>query len=376
LVPSVCNPCGALVALRQDPDAPPFTLLTGRGCLSGGLPPLLTVSRDYWIGRTVKETRVLLATCSIHELILFRTFGLAATLRLGLHRLPLEALAAVDVIFSGTDESPVGSTICAQSSEPVAGSASPAAEPPASTEPVNPDESRDAISGLGAPLLVLLDWSPLTLSAKPLLSLDRTREHLTACRRSHALDLNGVWSWEMPADQLDALRFRLRYRDVPLITDLLSPERMVRNDFELVDAEIGTSPSDEAGVSKLATARAALLAHLAEHNHSGQLPDGVHFSASNYRSVVDRECVAPLLNWALKQDEQMVRALGMDLANVYGLIQLILPTLVELLGRQLEERLSEEDDAHLRRTLSQYLQLSSRLSGIVRALTELRRNGW
>ncbi len=146
------------------------------------------------------QTRVLLATFSVREAVLLRRLDLPATLYLGLHRLPSDRLRAIDTTFTPWEFSPQ----CNQEGSPF---------PERKTiyhvnEPV-PETFHPALTL--KPTLVLVGWSPSSLSVSNCPCLHRAAAHLAAVRRHLGLPFdwqtcNSGW----PSVRADLLREVLR----------------------------------------------------------------------------------------------------------------------------------------------------------------------
>jgi hypothetical protein len=87
---------GAIVALRDKFDAPPFELLTAKGLLGDDRRPLLSALWDERTRRRAAESGVLLAAGTILQLALLIAIGLPAMLGSGLHRLSLDDFRLLD----------------------------------------------------------------------------------------------------------------------------------------------------------------------------------------------------------------------------------------------------------------------------------------
>src|SRR4051794_13046390 len=96
LLPELCNPVGAVVALRKHPRRRPFALLTARGCLGKRSSPLLAALSDAWTAGGVTETGVLFTASPTREAALPPRLAPPATLCLGLPRLSPNRLRALD----------------------------------------------------------------------------------------------------------------------------------------------------------------------------------------------------------------------------------------------------------------------------------------
>src|SRR5262249_4928036 len=99
LAPPLCDPDGAVLALRRHPGGAVFDLLTSRGCLASRRLPIFVSWDDRFTFARFLKSRVLFAAGDIRDVALLRTLGLPATLSTGLERATLQDVRALRQAF-------------------------------------------------------------------------------------------------------------------------------------------------------------------------------------------------------------------------------------------------------------------------------------
>jgi hypothetical protein len=99
LQPQLCDPAGAIIALRAEGAEAPFELLTAAGGLSRRTLPLLAALDDARMAHQAQQTGHLFASFQIQEVALLRALGFPATLCTGLQTLSFEQLRSLDDLF-------------------------------------------------------------------------------------------------------------------------------------------------------------------------------------------------------------------------------------------------------------------------------------
>jgi hypothetical protein len=372
LVPALCTPVGAVVALRRGLGEPPFALLTARGCLPRGTLPALAALEDAWTAARLAEAGALCATSRIWDVVLLRALGFPATLATGLHRASLPQLQALDEAFA--EQEPFGGA-----------SLSPPPPPTGEAGDERPGESADpgdraATAGGDAPQaatpprprLALVGWTPGSVRAEVPPPLRCAAAALVGVRQHLALPLAGVSVWLPSPKDLDSLRFQLRFRDASLISDMLRQSMDVLDAFEGVAAPQEGRRTRTAAPADLGAAQIELLARLADARGQGRTSDRVPAARRTYEDLIECQLIAPLQTWALTHDDPVIRNMGYDLATVCRELHRMGPQLHELLARRREKALAGTNDPMTDKVLKEYLQLSKRLGSIARDLHRLK----
>jgi len=334
LSPELTNPLGAVIALRDHPGRKPFALLTARGCLRRAKLPIRAVLQDDWTAEKLARGGVLFATPHVREVTLLRALRFPATLATGTLRLRSADLRKLDAEFGGQDFVPEA-----------------------------PEEGADS----PRPTLALLGWSPWSLTAQPSPALSHAVAHLAAVRRHLGLALTGLMAWQIRPEELENLRFRLSFRDRPLIRRVL-----LESANDLVDFECLARPSGGTTQAVLeegyVAAQADLLAALAADRESGGLPHRVRAAWAAFEAVVQKDLIEPLQQWASQSDDPVIYNVGVELANVCGLLHRIAPRLHVLQAGHLEEARQADVEPVPPRMLAQYLALAARCGSLLKDL--------
>jgi hypothetical protein len=97
LAPELVNRTGAILPLRYAANGLPMDLLSAGGCLALTAHPLEDVLRDHWTRNRIAESGLLIATPSIHDVLLLRALGFPATCTAGMATVARpEAKAMID----------------------------------------------------------------------------------------------------------------------------------------------------------------------------------------------------------------------------------------------------------------------------------------
>jgi hypothetical protein len=296
---------------------------------------------------------MLFAAFRIGEVAWLRSLGLPGALCLGLHRLGPEQLRLLDEGFTVTEFGPAAVERRAppkwfyDEDEPV-----PPAYHPALTI---------------KPTLVLLGWSPLSLSLAGSPLLPRAATYLAGVRRHLGLQLGGVMVWRPTAGHLENLRFRLSLRSEELVRELL-----LESSEELYDFEYFTRPETLPGPipepTNITDARAELLRQLAADRGGGPRSPLAKAAQEKYSAFVDSKLVQPLRDWAGKYQHPVIRSAAEELASVAAMLHEMGPAMQELVRRQLENDPAGDADAKPSAPLAQYLQLIHRHGALMRDL--------
>jgi hypothetical protein len=368
IAPALCNPVGGVVALRRSPGEAPFTLLTARGCLGSDALPVVAALEDAGTAARLAETEVLYAAFRISDVVLLRAIGLPATLATGLHNASLPQLHALDEAFAAPDpfaraNPPLPAPPSGETDDECLGeSADPAAQP------VTAGGDAPQAAPPPRPGLALVGWAPGSVGAEIPPPLRRTAGQLALVRQHLGLRLAGISLWRPPPRDMDNLRFRLNYREAESISELLRESAQVLGDFECLADPQGPEDVRPAASADLSAAQVELLARLADDRGQGRITDRVRAARHAYEELIERRLIAPLQTWALAHDNPVIRNVGFDLATGCRELHRMGPLLHEPLGRRRDEVLAGDNEAGTGRVLTEYLQLSRRLTSIVRDL--------
>ncbi len=359
LAPPLCDPDGAVLALRRHPGGGVFDLLTNRGCLANRRLPVFVSWNDRLNFARFIKSRVLFAASDIRDVALLRALGLPATLSTGLERATLKDFRTLHQAFKDVPrcESPcVGEIEAALSA---AGHVLGADLDPA----VSP------------PTLVLLGWQIRSL--RP--DLPPTVPPVAA--RLHGFDLHlgvkpaqaAVWRpnfWE-----LDKIAF---YLDVTppacyatvLLTNLKDQLYTVE---ACADPEKAARVGTDGAPADVVEVRARLLEQLKEDRGERRISDRTRKAQAAYEALTRRDLIEPLERWALASADPLLRNLGTQLANVCALLHQGAPALHELQARDLEQILTRGIVPAKGGLLQQHMQLIARLANLLTQLGRLQK---
>jgi hypothetical protein len=219
LKPSLCDPAGAVLALRSAASLNPYDLLTSGGCLSRRGAPALAARHDGRYLLSLCQTGTMFATASVREAALLRVLGCVAASIHGLDRLSVRGLHSLQESFGG----------------------------------FSPAMGR----------LALVGWQLLPLQRAVPLTLAAAASHLAGAQAHLGLDLSGVSVWYPSQSFIENLRFRLRLRDVVCIRQLLREHEHDLRELHLFAGDPGTCKVKAEEPADLAEAQAQLLAEFA-----------------------------------------------------------------------------------------------------------------
>jgi hypothetical protein len=335
---ALCDPGGAVVALRRGPGQAPFDLLTAQGCASGARLPALAALEDARALDGLRAGRPLLAGPAVAEVALLRALGFPATLTAGLDRADLGQLRALAAAFGAAADG--------------AGQDAPPSTPPGAR-------------------LALLGWAPMTLRVESPAALAPAAARLSAACEHLGLELYRAYVWQPVAESLEALSVRLDFRDAGLVRESL--ETSLKYDLGMPDdfADPGAEPGPPPPPADFAAAQAALLKRLAEGRREGGLSDAARDDLRAYEDLARRDLVAPLQSWALAQPDPVLRNAGAELARVCAALHLAAPLLHELQARELELALEGRGGA-AHPLLAQYARLATQVASLFKTLCRAR----
>jgi len=389
LRPALCDPAGAVIALRGGPDQEPFDLLTSCGCLVSPQLPILAAARDARTAAGVNEGGMLLASCSIREVALLRALGWPATLATEPSTGGLEQLRALAATYSyastceGANPDHFSERPSPASEDGGEGEAP--AEPPV---PGSPEASPSQLSVAGLPdnELILVGWDLLGVSQQVPAIFHQIAAQFGAAARHLVLDFSAIHVWRLKPTEMETLVYRLGYRDVGLIQEFIQPSVQERYDLqpliksvqERYDLQPLIKKESKLGkrisaADEYIEAQSALITRLKEERSKTAFSQRVHSAICTFEKLTRRNLIAPLQQWALEDPDPAIRNADWELANVCSLLHQLSPMLHEQQQRELETYLTNSREEVPRHQLfAQYMQLSIRLSRLLTNLCQLR----
>lgn len=318
LAAALCNPTGAIVPVSAHETGGPQELWTGRGQLSTSKHPAMAVMQDATSAALAEKTGVVFAVSCIQEVLLLRSLGFAAVTGRGLGRLTWEELREFDGTFGeGVPLRPGKSDEefdCEDSDAPVEESLAFTEDGPWASVPEYEESTRPAIVLLGFSL------SPLCAAA-PVWVANAARHFSMA--RERGLSLSGVWVACPQGELLDHLEFAVRHRDGIAIRNLLMNSVDGGVDFEQIQ-----QPQEVVAVTTdYLTAFEALRAcYLPENFAAGDRLEEAEANRKLQRAV-DDELWRPLVDWAMRWHDPVIRNAGVQLAAVARMLHESAPRL-------------------------------------------------
>ncbi len=336
LLSKLCNPCGAIVGLRDHPRHWPFGLITARGVIGGNRSLIDAQLADATTRQGLLGSGLLFASFSVLEVALLRSLGFAAILCPPFHRLGADDWKTLNQCLAGRDYIPTVES---------------------------PGTSIDSAK----PALVLLAWSPLTATGHISPRLRNAVHSLTLARKHLGLPLAGISLWQPSLQALENLRYRLAFRNTEAIREWVLESATDLRHFsscELQGSEVGASDT----VNQFLAVSAELQRCLAADRDLSYITPRTRQATENYRAVVRRCLTDPLRAWALERHDPMVKNAGTELASVCELVHQLSPVLHELQGRALESLLQGGPDLLPPSLLTQFLRLNACSSSLLREL--------
>jgi hypothetical protein len=356
LHPQLCDPAGAIIALRAEGAEAPFELLTAAGCLSRRTLPLLATLGDARTAQEAQQTGYLLASFQIQEVALLRALGFPATLCTGLDNLSFDQLGSLDEVFGQREFSAL-------------------MERGRSTEPATGEGSAESASaGANTPNVTLLGWSLLQLDPAAPIELSKTAAAFDEFGRFLDYDYSWLGIWRASSADVETLRYRLRVQALPLIMPLL--EKSADTVYELCPEKAQVRLAEPEALrppAHFAQAQADLVANLAGSWVDGSQEREVREAKRVYEEIVRRDLVRPLQEWALASADPVIRNTGAELASLCALLHEISPSLQAVVGDQLRYARGLDGDSG-GKLLARYLQVSARFARLVKTLWHLARS--
>lgn len=334
----LCHPLGTIVPLRRDSAQPVHALLTPRGCLPAGRNPLVAQLECPTLQRQLREPGVLFGCWRVVDLLVLRALGLPAILCLGLGRVA-PYLSSLDRAFAAADfdDGPTGRPALAL--------------------------MRHSLTEIAA--------SPASVAAPQALATPAASRLLRA-RRHLGWPLLGVQVWDPPLDIRACLRTRVAMGDAQLVRELLVESTEYLEDLSFYGDEPEGTPTEMA-TETLAEVESHLRTQLMRGRSGASLESQIQEAQDRYDRVIERDLVAPLRDWALDHDDNVVRNLGIELASVCRLLHGARPLVHELFGQHLAAASVNRSAPAAPALIDNYLRLSRRLGELVRDLRSWRR---
>ena len=360
LHPALCNPVGALVALRTSAEETPFDLLTARGCLSGRRLPVFAALLDSWTVAALEKSQQLFATPRIREVALLRALGLPATLTWGLHQQALQPLRTLAELFDTTEADKRAFAAMLERGESVS-------SPTAEQGVASPEVSNERRS------LVLLGWQLLNRSRQLPPWLVAIAAQLAAVAQFGGLAFSEISVWWPSSEAIEGLTARLKFQDADLVGDYLRELSEDGLDYEhFTDKEKPFRREHVSSPANCVEAHAHLLACLAKQRHQRCSPEELRDALAQYEALVHRDLIEPLQNWALQHSSPVVRSAGLRLADVAWLLQRLSPRLHELQLHELATGRPGGTELLPGNVFNQYVQLCKQYSAMAKTIRQGR----
>jgi hypothetical protein len=359
LAPPLCDPDGAVLALRRHPGGAVYDLLTSRGCLASRRLPVLASWDDRFTFARFVKSGVLFAADDIRDVALLRTLGLPATLSTGLERTTLKDFRSLRQAFA--DVLPCGSPCVAEIE------AALSAEGYVLGADLEPAESR--------PTLVLLGWQIRSLRPDFPPTVSPVAARLHGFGLHLGVELAEVAVWRPNRCALDKIAFCLAVTPPGCYATALlrSYKDQLYTLESCADPEKAARVGTDGAPVDVVEARARLLEQLREDRGERRASDRTREALAAYDTLTRRDLIEPLQRWALASADPVLRNLGVELANVCDLLHQMAPHLHELQARDLEQVLARGVAPARGGLLQQYTQLSARLARLLTHLGRLRK---
>jgi hypothetical protein len=274
---------------------------------------------------------------------------------------------------------PAKPTMAVGEKSSAAGTASVSTDPaqPTTTASEAAEEQPEAIPASMSidppkPSLVLVAWQPLTLGRGLPALLRRFAAQVEELTRYLDVHLPQLAVWRPGVEDLKRLTYRLRFHDFDLVQKTLATSVDDLFDLDYV-RRVGTSDEIEPEPMTFGTARAQLLASLAETKRNRQVSERVREATATYEAIVQRDLVGPMLEWALRQHNPVIRNAATEFAELTAVMHRMSPLLHDKLVRHLEENGGARDD-ELWSMIREYLQIHNHYCKQARMLIDLWKN--
>jgi len=300
IVPALCQPGGAVIALRASSADSVFDLLTARGSLVGDQHPVLSAMADGRRAALAEQTGMLLAAQRIQDVATLDMLNLPATCGFGLSGMDLAKCRQMDVLFG---EGLPRFEVLDPATEERGEADEIDADEDLHWEPPDPKEN-----WAHRPMLVLFDGLKRRPGDEPSRWLRNTAGWLMKVRRHAGVPFAGIWVWQPDDEFLERLKFAFQQKDRTQIREVVLRSLTSLVDIESVVESVGDSCGE---TPSYLTARSRLNRQLTvgatqPAAQGGQLAD---FSEA-YDSAVYREFAEPLIRWASENPNPVIRAAG------------------------------------------------------------------
>jgi hypothetical protein len=361
------EPSTVLIALRKGPSNEIHDVLTPHGCLSGTV-AVLQILEDNHTRECLEDSQWLLATSSLEEAVGLRSLGLAATLGTDLEKgLKASELRALGEIFGNGKFT--SKAILRQSKIRAPGIQ--ITESPASGLNTAARIHRKADPEIRGRHLVLVGWSPLSGSRECPDAILRSAAFLAGIQKFFGPSLERVSFWRPARPSFEKIMLAMKVRNPPLIRESMA-ESLREDCFDATrfanrSALLANDPP-EAPTDYIA-ARDRFLQMLRQPD-SGGFAYTLDNASRDYRTFVDQDLTRPLLDWALRQTNPIVRNAAAQLANTAALLHEIMPRLQHQMSQEVKPKTRPEDEHPYRLMLEQALRLVARYGALMQQISQ------
>jgi hypothetical protein len=391
LVPAAAlsDPGTPIVFLRPRPDVFPVEVVTAAGCLCGRHLPATAILSDHrTLKSLIRRHGVLLVTFNIHDMLVLRGLGFAATLATGLECLGPKQLSKVRTHFGWTRRSPhpeLDPYCSSQHQRAPQAEASPRSthhesQAEAKCAPASGGETGHVGEALQfrlaalpaecgrhaeeeehekpeSPSLIFVGWSPSELVVKRPPKLDEIKVHLRAIQDALHMEDMDIGVWVPERTYLERLRLQLSFhpREVSA-EDLFADIEESAGDLMFDGPEPPPSPPTNYDDAQQA------LRHAFRAFARGKI-DSVHLSqaSDDFETWLQKEILEPLTRSACPPRKRNLRAVLLHLSR-----------LVHRLGFSIDEGLAQMPAELLLRSpelispskLDQYCRLIDKLIAV------------
>ena len=305
LAPHLCDPEGAVIALRAEAGGAPFELLTAAGCLSGLNLPLQATLHDSPTATAAQQTGRVFACYQIRDVAILRTLGFPATLCTGLDGLTFPQLCSLDKAYGSGSFNAWLERV--QSTEPWTGGGSapphPWPEPGLPPAPWAAENGAELASPGGAtrPDVVLVGWNLWQLDATAPAQLGRVATTFDQFGQFLGYDFSWLGIWRLSAADIEILRYRLTTQVLPLALLLLHESTEQLYVLSPATAQVRPTEPEASQPADYAEAQADLLAKLAASGVDRNREVEARKAKIVYDDLMQRDLIRPLQDWRWPQ---------------------------------------------------------------------------
>jgi hypothetical protein len=223
------------------------------------------------------------------------------------------------------------------------------------------------------PALAFLGWDALELRREVPRLLAPLIAHLTKVQDHLHLEFPGLTLWRPPSGDLETIRFQADYRDLPLIQESLNI--LIEHTFTidaLGDPDCEFNRDGPRPPRDYLQAREELYARLGEDRGASQLTEWSREAFEEFNAATQRNLVQPLQEWALGQEDPLVRIVSMQLADAFALLHQMSPAMHEVQTSELKRCMSGRCPLPRDDLSAQYAQLAARVAELMRTLDKIR----